>query len=410
MLDLIRKYYFYLILINITLSANAWSFLGISIGQLVYWFILLIGVRLLLKTGYSRLALLLFFITFILKLFGAIFIIPFLANFSEFSSGAILILVGSCLYAENPIIIYRQLITFFAISIPFMILQKIGVHTFFYGWSTELFHENSTYSFDIQKDIGVFFKNISLFPTLFVELKDLTYVMYQGRPTGLLYSNNVLSVIISLALALHYSIRHNIKGNLKYLIIASISVLTMSTLVYGVLVLLFIYYYFINRNKKLKWNALKTICFTLVMLIFHFIFFPGLTTGGIGLINLISFVTRFDEIFQALGFNYFEEFVVLQGMNLNFEEQSYSSIGQILELEINYLIMIIIFSFLFLRAYLKSFKKHINQRNIYITLFIVCILTQFALNFLRAPSFQLMLGIALFPLFKSSIFSSQNKI
>ena len=272
MLDLIRKYYFYLILVNITVSANGWSFLGISIGQLVYWFLLVIGVRILLKTGYSRLALLLFFITFILKLSGAVFIIPFLANCSEFTSGLVFILVGDSLYAENPIIIYRQLISFFALSIPFMLLQKIGVSTFFYACSTELFHENSTYFFDEKKDLGVIFKNIPLFPTLFVKLNDLTYAMYQGRPTGLLYSNNVLSVIFSLALALHFSLCRNTKRNLKYIIIALISVLTMSTLVYGVLAILFIYYYFMHKDKKLKSNALKTFFLTLVMLFFHYIF------------------------------------------------------------------------------------------------------------------------------------------
>ena len=248
MLNQLRKYYFYLFLINITIAANGWSFLGISIGQLVYWLILFLGVKVLFKTGYAKLGLFLFCLTLILKIFDAFTGIVFTGVMSEFTSGLIFILVGASLYAENPNIIYRQLISFFALSIPFMILQKIGVNTFFYGWSTELFHKNSNYSFDEVKDLGVIFKNIPLFPTLFVEFKDLTYAMYQGRPTGLLYSNNVLSVIISLALALHFSMYHKIKRNFKNIIIATIAVLTMSTLVYGVLVILFIYYYYINKN------------------------------------------------------------------------------------------------------------------------------------------------------------------
>lgn len=405
MLNQLRKYYFYLFLINITIAANGWSFLGISIGQLVYWLILFLGVKVLFKTGYAKLGLFLFCLTLILKIFDAFTGIVFTGVMSEFTSGLIFILVGASLYAENPNIIYRQLISFFALSIPFMILQKIGVNTFFYGWSTELFHKNSNYSFDEVKDLGVIFKNIPLFPTLFVEFKDLTYAMYQGRPTGLLYSNNVLSVIISLALALHFSMYHKIKRNFKNIIIATITVLTMSTLVYGVLVILFIYYYYINKNKNLKSNGLKIFSLTSVMLIFHYIFFPGLTVSSIGLVNLISFVSRFAEIFKVFGSNYFDEFIVLQNIKIDYEGESLSFIGSLLKNKFIYIILV--FLFLFMKAYYKNLKKFQGPVIIYITLFFVCILTQFGVNFLKAPSFQLFLGIALFPMFKSKIFSSQ---
>ena len=56
-----------------------------------------------------------------------------------------------------------------------------------------------------------------------------------------------------------------------------------------------------------------------------------------------------------------------------------------------------------MKVYYKSLKKIRGQATIYTTLFFVCIMTQFAVNFLRAPSFQLFLGIALFPIFKSKI-------
>ena len=406
MLNQTRKYYFYLLLINITLAANGWNFLGISFGQLIYWFLLLIGVKVLLKTSYAKLGLFLFGLTLFLKI-GYIFsAITFVGILSEFSSGFVFILVGAILYGENPIIIYRQLISFFALSIPFMILQKIGVHTFFYAWNTELFHENSVFSFDIEKDLGLIFKNIPLYNTLFVESSDLTYVMYQGRPTGLLSSNNVLSVIISLALALHFSIHHKIKRNFKYFIIATIIVLTMSTLVFGVLGILFIYYYYINKDKNLKSNALKTFCLTLVMLFFHYIFFSGLTIASIGIINVISFVTRFSEIFLAFGSNYFDEFIVFQNLKIDFqdEDQSYSLIGAIVKNRFSYIFLI--FSLLMIKFYMKKIKNFKGSVIIYTTLIIVCIMTQFGINFLKAPSFQLFLGIALFPIFKSKIFRS----
>jgi hypothetical protein len=284
-----------------------------------------------------------------------------------------------------------------------MVLQKIGVSTFFYAWNAELFHDNGFYSFDAEEDLGVIFKKIPLFNTLFVELSDLTPVMYQQRPTGLLYSNNVLSVMISLALALHFSLNHNIKRNFKYIVIATISVLTMSTLVYGVLVLLFIYYFFINKNKNLKTNALKTLFVTFVMLFFHYIFFPGLTEVSIGIINAVSFVMRFAEIFIALGLNYFDDYVVLLEIGIDYSQKdtSISLIAAILKNRFLYIILI--FSLLFMKIYYKNLKKFPGPVIIYITLFVVCILTQFGVNFLKAPSFQLFLGIAFFPIFRSKI-------
>lgn len=399
----LHKYYLYLLFINITVAANGWAIFGFSIGQLLYWFILLFGVKILSKTVYNQVGVLLLLLTIALKLINTFYHNTFVEIISEFFPGFIFILVGASLYAQNPIIIYRQLVSFFALSIPFMIMQKIGVHTFFYGWNTELFHENFNYSFDEVKDLGVIFKNIPLFPTLFVDYNDLTYAMYQGRPTGLLYSNNVLSVIISIAIALHFTISHTIKIKFKNIIIALIIVLTMSTLVYGVLFLLFIYFYFIHGDKNMKRNALKTFCLTLAMIFSHYFFFPGLTISSFGLVNAISFVSRFADIFIALGLNYFDEFIILQNLKIDSDKESLSLIGSILKNKFLYLILI--FFFLIIKVYNKYLKNYRGSAVVYVTLLIVCFLTQFAVNFIKAPTFQLFLGIALFPIFKSKILS-----
>ena len=403
MLNQLRKYYFYLLLFNITLSANGWDILGLPIGQLLYWILLVLGVKILLKTGYNVWGLLLFLLTFIFKFSYLFFSFPYTDVIAEFTSGFLFVLTGSTLYGNNPSIIYRQLISFFALSIPFMVLQKIGVSTFFYAWNAELFHPNSFYSFDIEEDLGVIFKDLPLFNTLFVELIDLTPVMYQQRPTGLLYSNNVLSVIISLALALHFSLNHNIKRKFKYIVLATIIVLSMSTLVYGVLVILFIYYYFINKNKNLKSNALKTFWFTLVMLFFHYIFFPGLTLVSIGVINAVSIVTRFAEIFIALGLNYFDEYIDLLEIGIDYfdKDGSFSLIAALIKNKFSYIFLI--FFLLMIRIYYKNLKKFQGSVIIYVTLFFVCVLTQLGVNVVIAPSFQLFLGIAFFPIFRLKI-------
>lgn len=395
--NLVRKFYFYLLLFNLTSAANEWSILWLEIGQLTYWFLLFLSIAILFETKYFIVGIFLAFVTLILKVFNTFIDVPFTSTISEFTSGFIFILAGACLYGSNPSMIYRQLLSFFALSIPFMIIQKIGLHVFFYGWSTEVFHVNGIFSYDEVKDKGNFFKSIPLLPTVFVELKDLIYVIYQGRPTGLLHSNNVLSVIISFALALHFSIYKSIISNYKHFILATIIVLTASNLVYGVFILLFTYSYFFQGNINLKSNALKTFWFTLVILFFHYIFFPGLTSNSFGFSNQISFVYRFGEIFNALGLNYFDNFIFVNNIKIDFDgEDSFSLIGSLVKSKfpLFYFIIFLCFSIFYYRA-LKLIK---SQSFVYIVLFIVAILTQFAINFVGAPIFQVFLGIALYPI------------
>ena len=403
MLETIRKYYFYFILINITFSANDWTILGLLIGQLIYWFLLFCAVAVLSQSEYFITGIFLIFLTLVLKMCHAFLHIPFTGNLGEVTSGIVFILVGSVLYGRNPRIIYKQLLYFFSLSIPFMLMQKIGAHVFFYGWSTEIFHDNGTYSFDGIKDKGVLLKNIPLYPTLFIDFNNLTYVIYQGRPTGLLYSNNVLSVLISFGLALYFSINHNNKLSLKFISISLIIVLTSSTLVYSILILLFIYFYFFQRDTIFKLNAFKLLCFTFIMLSLHYIFFPGVTAASLGLVNITSFVYRFSEIFGALGLDYFDELIVLKNIKIDSEsEESFSLVGSIFKSGYAYLF----FSFIVIFTVLYYFrlKQNIQHSLVYVVLFIVCVLTQFAINYLRAPSFQLFLGIALFPLLQTKVF------
>ena len=163
--------------------------------------------------------------------------------------------------------------------------------------------------------------------------------------------------------------------------------------------------FIINKNKNLKSNALKTLWITLVMLFFHYIFFPGLTVTSIGVINAISFVTRFAEIFTALGLSFFDEYLVLLEIGVvdSDKDGSFSLIAELLKNRFLYVISI--FSLLIMIIYYKNLKKIQGSVIIYVTLFFVCVLTQFAINFIKAPIFQLFLGIALFPIFRSKILS-----
>jgi len=407
MINIIRKYFLFILLANITLAANRWSIYGLNLGQLLYWGVLLLSLIALSRTKYNTLSLLLFFSTFIFKFISSFLGVIYLNQIGDFSSAILLILTGSILYGEKPIILYRQLIYFLALSIPFMIIQKVGVHSFFYGWSTELFHDNDIYSFDVAKETGSMFKTLTMYPTLFTNYEKLTYVMYQGRPTGLLYSNNVLSVIISLTLALHFSFPNSFKNKYSNLVLVSIAVLAMSTLVYGVLIILIIIFIF-SGNIFQKRRALKVLYSLIFMMISHYIFFPGLTENSFGAQNILSFGVRFGEIFKVLELNYFldvfdNNIILYRIRNLHITENSYSLIGSLLKKE--YLYLVIILFIIFINVYLRSLKKFKERHNyptiIYSTLFLVGILTQFATSYLNAPSFQVILGVALFPILES---------
>lgn len=408
MLDQVRKVYFYFVLINITISANAWQIFSLSIGQLLYWHLLFLGVLTFKNSSHFKIGYILLFSTIFLKVLKLTVGFPVIELMGDFASGLFFILVGAILYGENPSILYKQLLFFFTLSLPFMLFQKIGVNTFFYGWSTELFHDNGTYTFDEVKDLGVIFKNIPLYPTLFVNLEDVLYVMYQGRPTGLLYSNNVLSVLLSLFLALHFSISNTLSRKLGGLIVTTATIaLVMSTLVYGVVSLLFVYFYFVNKEKFLRSNALKTLFFTFLMLFVHYLLFPGLTMTSFGVKNAVSFISRFDEIFQVFGLDYFQDYKVLYNLGLN-EDESYSLIGSIVK---NDDLFVYLFFFLLLLFY--YYRKLLGMKGqvlVYVTVFVVSILTQFGVNFLKAPSFQIFLGIAYYPMIKSNVPKSLKQI
>jgi len=76
MLGLIRSYYFYFVLINITVSANGWQILGLSIGQLLYWYLLFMGVLIFLNSSYRKIGYILLFSTVLLKVFKVIVVYP----------------------------------------------------------------------------------------------------------------------------------------------------------------------------------------------------------------------------------------------------------------------------------------------------------------------------------------------
>jgi hypothetical protein len=392
-----------LLFINLTFAANNWKFIDINIGQAIFWLICSLLIIISKKSIYCKPLLFLFLISIFFKFVSIIFIIEYINKIGDICIALFFIVSGSSIFGKNPFYIFRQLTFFLALCIPFMIIQKIGLHTFFYAWSTELFHPNDIYTYN-DNDIGKLFKNLILYPTLFTNTNNLTAVMYQARPTGLLQSNNVLSIFISIALAFYFSFPSTSKIRISDLVIPCIMVLAMSTLVYLIYFILFIF----NGRKFHKYKSL----FILLGFIFlHFLFFPGLTINGFGISNYTSFAIRFNEIFQSLGFVKTIDFLdqlsdtnILSQINDN--EHSYSLIGNIVKSQYFYLIIIttIIFIFIFYQNLKKI--RNIKHTSIYSNLLLILLLSQFSINFINAPSFQLLFGVSFYPII--SIFNKKT--
>ncbi len=393
-MNIIRKIFLPLVLLNITISANGWSFFNFSLGQILYWFIIYLSLTVLAKTRLSIASKVFFIFYCLAKFVYFINSIIFFNDFADFFSALILIFSSAKLFGDNYYLLMKQLLYFLALSVPILIIQKIGISSFFYGWNTEMFHLNDVYDFDAKNETGVLFKNVTLYKTLFTSSDNLVYVMYQARPTGLIYSNNVLSVIIVVTLALCFSAKNKI-SNFVHIILTLNVILVMSTLVY----LSYIILIFRFKNRSIS------LIYFILFFILHFMFFPGLTEKSFGIVNLFSFVNRFGEIFELIGINNFFEIVNsysnIEVINsFNYEQNSYSLFGHLLRYK--YISLCIPLLLYFVYKYNYSINKlnslSLNKGTPYATLFVVLIFSQFAIMFIRAPFFQIFLGISLYPL------------
>lgn len=278
-----------------------------------------------------------------------------------------------------------------------MFAQKAGLHDLFYAWNVELFHENPIYTFDEKNDIGKIFKNLTLYPTLFVEQENLVYVMYQGRPTGLLYSNNVLSIFIVIYTALTFSYQDKKGFSLSDLILPFVVVLSSSTLV----IITYLFFLLIHKRK------LKNLFVFVFSIFLHSLLFPGLTSIYFDMQkHILSLSLRFYEIFDLFGFNSLTESIA--NINLNSKiistdhDDNYSLYGLIFKSNYRWMILVLLCSFLFyiikdFRSFNSKYALRHNLKFKYGILFIAVLFSQLATIYLQAPAMQFVLGIALYP-------------
>lgn len=185
---------------------------------------------------------------------------------------------GAVVAFRRPVLLYKQVMTIALVNLVFMVLQVVGV-----GAWTQLFttHGEGNLTAPVR--------------TLFVPEIDLEYLLVQGRPAGLSYSNIVLALIIAFATVLHLSLS---KGKLWWgtAVISVMVVLCMSKflLIVSPLVALWL---MLTGTRPQRASAARALAGIAVALLVYCYAFPGLAATNLSVETVkTSFFLRLNDI------------------------------------------------------------------------------------------------------------------
>lgn len=383
--------------IGITTGENRWELLGLGIGQFIYWVVIGLAWYVAARSPYQLLATAMLFLAIMLRMFELLGGEEIIYAARIVTLAIIFILAGSRAYGGNPLLLHRQFVIFLALCIPIMFLQILGVSSLVMGWNTEYAHDVTMLTAD---EVGTF-KDIPVFPTLFIGADELRYSIGQGRPVGLLYSNNVLSVFIAIAIAVNVAAARTWRLRVSDLVVTAAIVLSMSKMALVVAILLYVGFLMFGTVAR-RLLALKLLMLLTTGMAVYYFLFPGLFIANFSEAMMwTSILVRWLDITHAIGFDgsvfhYGQQFLI---SSVYKEDESYSAVALLLKSEIVVPALVLLGGVLILYAYrLRQMK--VWPIMMYALVFFVCVLTQFAVPFVAAPSFQLILGFALFPLFK----------
>jgi hypothetical protein len=401
-LKLIKNLLLPLVFLTTTVSANLWSIGGIYIGQVLFWIFIGLSFFVVLHTryvgmGFACIAAYLT-VTLLFALWGG----EMLGMIRVICMAGFLVIVGAEVYGKNPALLRKQLLWLLALSIPIMLCQILGVSSFFMYWNTEYAHDLNVLSIE---EIGTF-KEISVFPTFLRGPDEVYYQIGQGRPVGLLYSNNIMSIFVAVATALTLSYRGNSRLGWAGALCSVAIVLTMSQMALGIVIALCVFLILFG-SRMLRWTALKFGVLTSILYGLYAICFPGLIAVTLSPAKFwSSFLDRVLDvalIFEAdVVFDYFANEIEYINWKPK-DEASFSTLAILLKSD--YLVPAIFIAFTLFYLLLigvRKIKKLGLSDNLMPTLCvgIACAISQLAVPYMAAPSFQLLMGFVLFPLFR----------
>lgn len=390
-----------LMLVNLTVAENRWTIFGLHPNQFIY--AATIGLA-WYAGAFSRYKLL---VNIMLALAIAMRLLETLGggeSLREVSFAALAVVfavAGAMIYGRNPLLLHKQLVIYLALCIPIMLLQILGVSSLLMGWNIGYLHDPSVMGIE---DVGSF-KDIPVYPTLFVGIDDLEFSTGQGRPVGLMYAANPLSVFISIAVAINLAITRTSRTRFSDIVVTIAIVLAMSKLSFGVAILLYAgLLVFGGRERRLL--VLKLIIVLAMVMFLYYLLFPGLfiTNFSEGMV-VSAIMLRLVDLLKALGIeNYFGQLddlaIVYRQSYVYVVGEGYSAVATLLRSKL--LVPSLLAMTVGVVLYARRVRNMVSSRPtmVYVVTLLACVLTQFAVPFVGAASFQLIMGFALFPLFR----------
>jgi hypothetical protein len=385
---------------NLTVAENHWTVYGLKPDVLIYGVCLMLAWYIGLTTRYRRLVtgtMMLAIIVRLLSGFGwgdslhPLAVALFAINFA---------VAGATIYGKTPALLHKQLVIFLALCIPIMIMQILGVSSVLMTWTTAYLDDPD--SNFVLEDLGTF-KSMPVYPTLFVGAEDLIYSIAQARPVGLMHNNNPLSVFVSIAIAINLAIARTSRIRFSDIVVTAAIVLTMSKLVFVVAIILYLGFLLFG-SARLRMLALKLIVALIIALVLYYFLFPGLFMANFSEgVVMTSLLLRLVDLVNATGLA--ETFAQIIPAEETYKPsyqyvigEGYSTFATLARSEMAMPVLIVMAAGAMFYAY-RLTRMVSCPTMIYVVTLFACILTQFAVPFTMASSFQLIVGFALFPIF-----------
>jgi hypothetical protein len=377
------------LLIGTTANQQQWSETLLLIGQVSIWISILSATTIVVVTFRGQVWPLLITAGFLITKIGRVivgenevFLVLYIA-----ATAALFCSAGAAVALQKTRVVYQQTLLFILFSIPIMILQLIGISEWVHYLRTDL-HVVDT---------------ITLFPTLFVAKEGVTATVLQGRPAGLAYANNYLSIIIMFFIGLHFSNIETKRISKNDVIVCLIAVLAMAKIVFLTLLIVFVLLLITGNSLQRRRTGKVLILFFGLMGMYAF-FFPGMfevnTSLGMARTN---FMIRASELLALLAGEAAPDVLFLERPNgevymqiLPGHQSAYAEMARFLP----YLGIAALF---LLPVYLKGLRKtrdySLELRNMTIFLLLVSSLIPLITSFLRGPVFWFFVGFGLLPFF-----------
>lgn len=383
--------------LNLTAGENHWEVFGLGLGQLLYWVIIILGWYVAWHTPYRLVATAMLILATGLRVLQVLDVSDLVEVLRVVALAFVFVIAGAKAYGEDPNFLHRQLVVFLALCVAIMVLQVLGVSQFVMTWSTGYAHDPELM---LTEEIGTF-REVPLYPTLFVGSEQLQFGIGQARPVGLMHSSNVLSIFVAVGVAVNLCIQRSSRLRLSDLVVTAAVVLTMSKMVFIIALLLYVASAVLGIPAR-RLLGLKLILALVIGVGIYYLLFPGLllTNFSEEMIRT-SFVLRLMGLVSAIGLNdmvtllYDQQELIGSAFQ---EDEAYSGVALLFTSRIMLPALAVMAAMSFLYLY-RIRKMKGWPVNLYMSVVFVCALTQFAVPFAAASSFQFIMGLGLLPLF-----------